>query len=320
MKKLLALLLVLTMVLSMGACGKKNPEEAAAAMSLEQANQLGSTVEYTLVYGYAAEKVLPPIPSSVYSYYEADAGNTYITLVMDVKNLDSKAVDADQLMDVKLQAGAAKFDSNCVVEEDGGTDLGYSNITQIQPLETARLYYLFETPATVDTSNLRVTVSKGRNNQQSALDLAIFKDRVQTWYSGQAVTDDNTLHAQLEGIYFSDTLYPPHADGYYHYYEADQGKTYLIAKMTVKNLKGTDLEYDAIAGVSCVYDGKYTYQAATVHEAEEGADLNDYSSEAIKPLETGILYYMMEVPEEVENGPVVVKFYCLGQYYEYPLP
>lgn len=48
-----------------------------------------------------------------------------------------------------------------------------------------------------------------------------------------------------------------------------------------------------------------------------GEDLNGYPSQyAIAPLDTGVTYYLAEVPAEVESGSVEISFYIAGEYYK----
>ncbi len=347
MKKIIAFVLALATVLALCACGapsapagnnnsvnnrgavvpnNENPAPAettapaAAEMSTTAANTIGGAVEYTLVNVYTTTDVMPPKPSSVYTHYEATAGNIYVVAVMDVKNIGTASVDAEDLMNVTMNIGGTIYAGNCVVEEDGGAGLGYANITPIAALGTARLYYMFQVPEATSTENMVISAIVGTETQTATIGLAQFESKIKTVAKGEVITDDATLSATLEDVYFSNTLYPPIPDGYYTYYEAAAGKTYLIVKMNVKNLKGTDLKYDAIAGVSCEYNGKYKYTTFGVLEEDGGTDLNGYPSQyAISPLDSGIIYYLAEVPAEVQNGPVVVTLYIAGQYYKYSI-
>jgi hypothetical protein len=83
----------------------------------------------------------------------------------------------------------------------------------------------------------------------------------------------------------------------------------------VKNLKGSTLDIEHIAGVKAIYDGKYKYDSFVIIEEEQGADLTTYAD--IEPLDTAIGYYLIEVPEMVENGPVELEVYVLGETYYY---
>lgn len=345
MKKIIAFILALATVLALSACGTSSapagnnnpvnnggaatpnnataaPAEttvpAAAEMSTTAANTIGGTVEYTLVNVYTTNDVMPPKPSSVYTHYEATAGNIYVVAVMDVKNIGTASVDAEDLMKVTMNIGGTTFAGNCVVEEDGGAGLGYANITPVAALGTARLYYLFQVPEASSTDSMVISAIVGTETQSATVGLAQFESQIKTLVKGDVITDDTTLSATVEDVYFSNTLYPPIPDGYYTYYEAASGKTYMIVKLNVKNLKGSDLKYDSIAGVTCVYNDKYKYTTFGVLEEDGGTDLNGYPGQyAIAPLDSGVIYYLAEVPAEVANGPVVVTLYIAGQYYKY---
>ena len=168
-----------------------------------------------------------------------------------------------------------------VTEE--GTEL--ERVHKIDPLATQQLYFAF-------------AFSKGTEEAEYTLQV--------TDKDGNVYTAEFDL-AQFEA---------EQPGGYYTYYEAESGKLYLIVKVSTTNLKGNDLKYDAIAGVSCVYNEKYNYSAFCVLEKDGGTNLNGYPSQyAISPLDSGVCYYLMEVPEVVQQGPVVITVYVGGQYY-----
>lgn len=314
MKKVFTWLLVLAAVFGLTACGGGD-----AAMSLDGVNTVGKA-EYALKYLYVTPDVVPPNPSTVYTHYEADAGKTYLVFVVDVKNLAQKQVSADDLLTWKLTLGGQKHTAQCAVEEDGGQGLGYGNITYIDPLETARIYYMFQVPEGKTQGKLEITASAGGDSQSAKVTVAEFESRVKPFLPGHTFTDGETLSAKVEALLFSDYLYPTAPEGVYSYYEAEAGKTFLITKLLVKNLKGTDLRCDAIAGAFVTYDGKYKYSAFTAVEESDGSDISGYASaQQIAPLDSRVVYFLAEVPDEVENGPVSVTFYICGEYYTYTM-
>ena len=78
--------------------------------------------------------------------------------------------------------------------------------------------------------------------------------------------------------------------------------------------------YDNIAGVIGTYDEKYRYVSTTVFEEDGGEDLSENTStNSLAPLESNTVYYLIEVPAEAENGPVVVEIYIGGQEYMYTI-
>lgn len=296
------------------------PTPETAELALDGPNTVDGAAEYTLVTAYETNDVAPPKPASVYTHYEASSGKKYVVFVADVKNLHDANVLAGDLLAASLTVNGNQYGATCVVEEDGGASFGYSNTTAIAALETARLYYLFQVPAEADTESMTFSLSAGEDTRTADVGLSAFESRRKTFAPGQEITDGETISATVDEVYFSTTLYPPRPGSYYSYYEAAAGKTYLIVKVTAKNLKGSDMKYDAIAGVSCVYNDKYKYTAFACLEEDGGADLNGYPSQyAIAPLDSGVVYYLTEVPAEVENGSVEISLYMAGEYYYYTI-
>lgn len=337
MKKLIAMVLVLATVLCLGACGgteetsgnseggAKNPDviptteakPTTKELAMNGITTIGEIAEVSVANAFVSKDVMPPKPGSFYTHYEASSGNTYVVVIMDVKNLGETSVDADDILATALEVGDMTYQATVAVETEDGASLesGYSE--PIQALETARLYQMFSVPENSDLKNLTLVIFNGEENYRGNFSLDSFKAKIETIDVGSVVTDDETISLTIDNIEFKNALYPPQASGYYHYYEAASGKTYLIVKMTVKNLKGTDMKYDSIAGVTCVYNGKYNYSFFAVLEEDGGQDLNGYPSQyAISPLDQGVVYYLAEVPAEVANGPVEISFYIAGNYYK----
>lgn len=336
MKKLIALLLALCVCFSLIACGetesddsddrkksKKDDEgtetvEEGAEKETEEVVVGADAAEVEIVNVYESKDVMPPKPTSFYTHYEASSGEKYVVVVMDVKNIGSADVSADDIVTATLEIDGSEYKANTIVEQEDGTEFGYGSSTAISPLSVGRLYQLFAVPENTDTDSMELVLINGENTYTEKLSVQAYEDKIATVTIGEVITDEETVSLTVDSVEFKNTLYPPNASGYYHYYEAETGKTYLIVKMTVKNLKGTDLKYDTIAGVSCVYNEKYNYTFFQTFEEDGGQDLNGYPSQyAIAPLDQGTCYYLAEVPEEVTNGPVEITFYIGGQYYKY---
>lgn len=333
MKKMLAILLAAAMAFGLCACGgggaaadpgkestqapTTEPQPVVMDIDVGGVTTIGQVAELQIVNAYATKDVMPPKPDSVYTHYEASAGNTYFVIVMDIKNIGGGAVSASSIISAALAVGEVAYTPVVLVETEDGASLDSGSSTSIDALATARVYHLYSVPEGSDTSNLTMTVLDGDVGYVGTFSMSDFEAKIQTLSAGSVVTDDATISLTVDSVEFKNSLYPPRATGYYHYYEADSGKIYLIVKMTVKNLKGTDMKYDSIAGLSCVYNEKYNYSFFTVLEEDGGEDLNGYPSQyAIAPLDQGVVYYLAEVPAEVQNGPVVVTLYIAGSYYK----
>lgn len=320
--RVLALILAVAMLLALSACagegeeGKKKDRDNTAAISLEEVNVLKDAAEFSLVYLYTADKVIPPKPNGAYTYSEADEGMTYLVLVTDVKNLGEEAVEVGELLEVVLTLGSQQITAKPRMETDHGTSLDRSG--SIAPLLTARVHYLFEIPENQQPDTLSLRVKSGDRSIKGEISAAGLTARQRQLALGDTIADEKTISAVVEDVFLTTTLEPEEPGSYYHYFQADSGNTYLVMKLTVKNLDSGEMGYDTIAGVRCVYDRKYEYPGFTVFEEDGGADLSSYANtHDLAPLEENRIYFLMEIPAEAENGPLAIELYMAGQYHCY---
>ncbi len=110
-----------------------------------------ATKEVTIKKSEFSYDVEPDNPDSFYSHYAAEAGKVYIVLSVDVKNNGKAAIECDELLGVKADYNNGySYSGFAVVDE--GSDLGYANITALDPLSTQAMKYLIECPEEVETS------------------------------------------------------------------------------------------------------------------------------------------------------------------------
>lgn len=103
--------------------------------------------EFTVDYAELKKEVLPPNPDSYYSYYQEKDGMTYLDVAISVKNLRTTARTASDFGSVKAIVGSGyEYNGFSVIEEPGGVDFTYTNITNVDPLETAVIHYLISIP------------------------------------------------------------------------------------------------------------------------------------------------------------------------------
>lgn len=296
------------------------PVAVTKPINIDAVTQISDVAEIKIVNVFTSDDVKPPRPSGYYTHYPASSGCTYLVVVMDVKNLGTNSVYADEIISVKMSVGGKEYNASTVVETEEGAGLDKGSWTSIKALDVARVYQMYSIPSNTDLQNFSITIENGQDIYSSDFSLSSFESKLKTVGIGEIITDNETISLTVDSIEFKNTLYPPRPSGYYHYYEAEHGKTYLIVKITATNLKGTKMKYDSIAGLSCVYNEKYNYSFFTVLEEDGGEDLTGTSSlYAISPLDKGVVYYMAEVPTQVAEGPVEITFYIAGNYYRYSL-
>jgi len=102
-----------------------------------------------------SKKIEPSKPGNFYTYYESkEEDSTYFALTVKAKNLYTTGVDADEIANVTLiYDNQYDYPTFSTVEEKGGEDFTYSNITSVNPLKTTTLYYLAEIPNEVADSD-----------------------------------------------------------------------------------------------------------------------------------------------------------------------
>lgn len=115
--------------------------------------------EFSIDFVNIAQKITPPTPDSYYSYYEADNGKVYVDFCFSYKNTSAAALDADEIIEaVLIYDGKYEYDGFDIIEEDNRGDFTYANISEIDPLCTEYLHYLFEVPEEVETSGKAILI------------------------------------------------------------------------------------------------------------------------------------------------------------------
>lgn len=131
-------------------------EEKKAQEEKNQYKQIniGDTVtvenygEFVIEACNLTQKITPPNPASFYNYYEVkDPQEIYLDVVMKFKNTSTIGIGADEITDVKvIYSNGYEYSSFSTIEESGGSDFTYTNITTIEPLKSSRLHYIATLP------------------------------------------------------------------------------------------------------------------------------------------------------------------------------
>ncbi len=124
---------------------------------------LSDFAEITLTKAKFTSKVVPPKPDSFYTYYEVkDPSNIYLDIVLKVKSLLTSEKGSDEFAKVTVKYDDKyEYDSFSTIEESGGGNFTYTNITSIEPLKSGTLHYIAELPieASEDNKSIKIYVS-----------------------------------------------------------------------------------------------------------------------------------------------------------------
>lgn len=128
----------------------KNNEQKknnAVKLNFDETVTKENKYELTILEINFAKTILPPNTSSYYSYYEAKTdGHQYLEVKYNYKNLGESNIRADNVLSMTIKYdNKYEYTGFCVIEDDE-SDFTYANITNIAPLTTGKLHYLFDIP------------------------------------------------------------------------------------------------------------------------------------------------------------------------------
>ncbi len=140
-------------------------------LKYNQSITINGVCTFSITSAKFTTKVVPSKPSDLYTYYQVkDTNNIYIDIVLKYKNLFSSGKRADEVGDIKVKYDDQyDYTSFSAIEEKGGGDLTYTNITDIDPLTTSTLHYICEVPKEVQTSSKSVIATITIDNQDYQL-------------------------------------------------------------------------------------------------------------------------------------------------------
>ncbi len=284
--------------------------------------------------------VKPPKADGFYTYYEVkDNNKIYHHTVFEVKNLKSSYLRSDRVFDILLlYDGKYEYTGFSTIEKDGGSEFTYTNISGIDPLVTRRIHFLTEVPLEVSNSGKKVELFIIINNEKILCTNEVGENHIlveddskseikeNTSYKnftelkiGETVTDVDYVEMTVKKAEFTSTVKSSKASSYYSYYEVKEtNKVYAHLLVAFKNLKTTGLNADEVANVELIYDNRYFYTGFSTIEKDGGSDLTYTNITRIDPLDIGVIHYIIEVPNEVqESGKEVVFTINLNneQYY-----
>lgn len=122
--------------------------------------------EFGIEYAEFKQKVEPPNPGSFYSFYEAEAGMTYLDICIPYKNYGKeKIVASDVFAATMIHDNSTTYEGSTIVESQNRTDLTYSGITDMNPLIQGYIHMLFEVPQDVAESGSVQVIFKMEENE-----------------------------------------------------------------------------------------------------------------------------------------------------------
>lgn len=128
-------------------------EPKTPTLNLNETVIIEDFAEITVTANNFGKTINPPNPGSFYTYYEnKEADQIYLDTVISIKSLLTSQKSADEMASVKIiYDNKYEYVSFSVIEDQGGADFTYTNITGIEPLQTGTLHYLASLPLSAET-------------------------------------------------------------------------------------------------------------------------------------------------------------------------
>lgn len=321
MKRAISVLLAVLVLATLCACGsaKKAPENSDPAapaadrpLAFQSSCSLGGNAEVTLLRAFASHTVQPPIMNGFWSIVDAaTSGNIFVIVSAKVKNLGTKDAALADLLEasIKPEAGGTPVIATAYMITEHGTH--YEGNPAIAAKSTELCYFAFSVAEGRENNAYTLTLTTPDGSAKDVTFCA--KDFSNSSISvGQTVSDD-TEELTLDKVYYSTKLSATNSD---FYMEADEGNIFFIVKVTAKNLSNSELTYASLAGVRCVFNETEEYPGACLFEENDGTRLSHFPGQSsLAPEDTGVCYYVFEVPEGLQNAPKIVTLYAAGEFF-----
>ena len=311
MKKILTICLILVMILSITACGGDAGKEAVK-LALGETYTVEGYAEFSLFKIQTTKEITASVDSTF--SYEAEGGNKYVDLILDIKNIGDVAVSCDDIVSVSAtnESGATYTCSTYLVESKDGTNI--DSYTDIKPLESTRLHCA--TSVKDDEKSLSLTLNV--NGEEYTYDYILTEvvRNAETITTGQVIESESFAKLVFNGVTYTDDLMPSNTSGFYtHYPVDDSNNTYLAINLKLTNYQSSARELESFVGAKATYMDKYSYTGFIVVEEGDKTGFDSYAD--LSPLTEYNAYILIEVPKTVIENDALVELSFAGNEYLY---
>ena len=331
MKKLLSLMLAVTLVFSLVACGgsgetaeqaTKNALDAIKSAYSEKAKEY---VDYDELLDMGEDKKLDTeeqvksdemakiiFEGLEYEILGSTENGESATVTANITNKDMSSVMSNLISQAFALAFSglsgdemdAKFEE-LMVELIQTEDKKVTEEINIDLVKADGKWKINMNDAFIDAlSGGMMSYANGMNDAFSGGDSGE-PDMAKAQKTATALKLGDTLSSErmeitVKNIEFSYDVLPKNTSGFYNHYPAESGSVYIHVEAAVKNLQKQNLDCDDVMTVWADYNGGYTYQSEPiVEDASTGFTYANITS--IKPLETIGMRFLISAPQEVEE-------------------
>lgn len=299
-----------------GTSASASTNSGTAEIDVNGENTIDDYLSYKVKGVQAVTKIEPLNTAGVYTYIEEKtAGNVYVDVMLTIKNLSSDSMDVTKAFTGTISIDGKECETAVGAEDDDNTSL-YEN--EIKPLQERIVHFYTDTAKENAEKDIEFAFTANNKKATMKVNLSDSSTLPKKTYSklGDKVGDPAKCEATFVSVTTTKDISPAKPAGsYYSHYTAKDGITYLVLRIDYKNISGTAVDADKIGSMKVIVDSKYNYNGYACLELN--GDLEYMSITSIKPLESAILYYYAEVPDEIVNKTYDMKFYVNSIEYNY---
>lgn len=159
-KKFLIVILSVVFSIFMVACSRdsKNITNNKSEFSVVGNNTVKEVCEYYLKGIDVTPRIEIQIIDGTCHYYDVQTeGNTFIDIMLDVKNLNNEAKMVDNLITARIKINSKEY--TCFSVSQGAESSDLEKDASIKPLKTSMIHYLAEVPLTEATGEIEVILN-----------------------------------------------------------------------------------------------------------------------------------------------------------------
>lgn len=320
-KKVLSIgLIFIAMIIVLSGCGKKDAnKKKEVTLNYGETCSIGNEFELTVKANKIVERLTPPKPTGLYTYFWAGEGKKIVDISTELKNLTEDEIVLKDLMKAKMYVDDKEFDVMYVMENTAGSDLQGNALEKgLATNVTRKLHFAAKVEKELLEKETKIKLVINVRDNEYTYFVNVVKDEesvksegatININYKGTTIKENQLISVPgwceftINKYQFSEKVEPSNPSGFYRYLPASDGKLYVDLQVTVKNIQDDAVKQAQLPGSAVLYCGDKSYSVQTVVETAQGGDLNTATSQSdIKPSETRKYHLVAKVPAEVKDS------------------
>lgn len=274
------------------------PPIIATPIEMSETVTIPDKGEFSIVStGWSYDLSVKTGSNSRHSIAEASEGTSLFYLQVNYKNLSETNFNYNNLFyswkaaltyDEKYEYSPLKIQG---VFSD--IDVG------LAPLMSGDVYIVFEVPETFKTDGKSLSVSMDLSDnlyEFIARESGEAQEFDPVLVQGDKRVVENSGEITLVDTYYGSSLYPKNPSGYYSYYNAPDGYTFLISEFIVKNLSNESIHASRLITGNITIDG-HEIEGTCILSTADGSNISNIF--ALDAMSEVTAYFTAQVPDDL---------------------